>query len=462
MVYKIRIPKPWVVSEGEGEVETPPEGRKPPEAPVAQTEDQVRAIFREELQDAMKDLTAPKRDTEREELAAALAGGERYGGAGLPTPEEAQEVEHQVLAEWEKSMEEIARKTGGILPVYHYPRKFSSQARHFADIRSGGIVERALRGDTKPAIRVLNYFRAMAEGNVTEARKWGGRRALGEATLSAGGALVPEEFGQDVIAKLGDLTPFATREFMRIVPMATDVSTWPRLTGLPAATFGTEGEAWSTDEAKGTEPTFGDVELVAREAVLIVPVSEQVIADATIQLIDYLIDLFAEALARLRNSMVLTGNGTNEPEGVTTNAGIGSGSYDNTNSGTAQDSINAAYHGIPARYRVGAIWVVSDVAHEVLSNVRATDYQPIMSSILDEPFMRLKGKPLFITEAMADAEALFGNFLFYLFGDRMQMQAATDRGGTFFKKRQVAIRVTERYDGKVAQGEAFYLMDSIT
>ena len=96
-----------------------------------------------------------------------------------------------------------------------------------------------------------------------------------------------------------------------------------------------------------------------------------------------------------------------------------------------------------------------------LSTIKDGVGRPVLSQITDEPFQRLKAKPIFENTFIPDdintneSELIFGNFRFYAFGDRQQMTVSTDRGGMYFRDDQIALKVTERYDGRVAQAEAF-------
>jgi HK97 family phage major capsid protein len=422
----------------------------------------VRKFIRSEVRSAFEAVEAERADA-KPKRSAALRQALEKAGRDERTEDEVDETTRSENSRWEKAIEELARKTGGRLHAYTYPTRFQAGQRGLADVRPKSIIDRMLNGDPKPAIRAINFFRALVQGDMQELRKWQGReaRALGEATVSAGGALVPEEFAADVIAKLGDLTPLANREFMRIIPMNSDLIRFPRLSTLPVAVYGTE----NTDPTGQTEPGWDQLELVAREAVLVVPMSMYLVDDASVELISYLTDLFAEALARLRNLKMLTGTGTQEPEGVFTNPSINSKSYLTTDTGTKLDSITDTFFGVPAAYRDGAMWITSDIGLSVLSKLKDTTFQLALTRITDEPFNRLYGKPLFTTEAIGTGtptKALFGNWKYYAFGDRMTMQAATDRGGKYFSARQVALRVIERYDGRVAQPAAFCQLTGVT
>lgn len=413
----------------------------------------VRSIAKEVAGEIVAALRGPERP---DALRAALADA---GGDVRRLAYQTAEDQASQLQSWERAVEKLAKETNGWSPAYRYANVYQAAERRKVSGIRGTISDRLYAGDPEPAIRAIKYFRALLAQDMREAAKYGAR-ALGESTLSAGGALVPEEFAQDVIAKMGDLTPLATKEFVRVMPMKSDTLRVPYLKTLPVAVYGTE----STEPTGTTDPAWGSVELIAREALMIVPVSEQQLDDASVEMIGYMTDLFAEALARLRNLKMLLGSGSSEPEGVITNSAVGTNTYDTTNSGTKFRSVLRCYHAVKAAYRAGAIWVMSDIAQETLSGVLDSNNQPIMTQLMDEPFMRLRGKPVYITEAIGTAtptKAVFGNWKFYLFGDRMTMQAKTDNGGDSFRKREVQVRVIERYDGKIAQAEAFNVMTGI-
>ncbi|HUK98751.1 MAG TPA: phage major capsid protein [Gaiellaceae bacterium] len=357
--------------------------------------------------------------------------------------------------------------------VYRYARKFGGPER----IGNGGahrsIAEKVAAGDEAGRAlgeRMINWMRAFAVRDLNGMMQYAaksGERALDSNNLAEGGALVPVEFAQDVIELLGQMTPLATTEFLRVIPMTTERMVVPRVTVRPIATYGTQGSP-TTATGIGTQPSFGEVELVAREAVLLVPVDEKWLADISIDGITYLTELFAEVLAELRNQKLILGTGTSEPEGVLNNTSINQGAVGSTPTyAGASDKALAkyvvgCYHHVKPRYRRNFLWLTSTAGMAKLVGLQDDVGRFLLQQLTDEPFARLLGKPIFETEAISDTQEdgthtvlLGGNFKYYVFGDRQQMEARTDNGGGYFAARQVAIRVTERYDGKVGQPVAF-------
>ena len=115
-------------------------------------------------------------------------------------------------------------------------------------------------------------------------------RAMNEASNSAGGALVPEEFANRVIRlveEFGTFPPAAEN-----VTMTRDTMIIPkRITGTTAYFVG-EGSAISE-----SEPTYSQVNLVAKKLAVSCRMSTEVVEDALVSLADAVATEFATSLA---------------------------------------------------------------------------------------------------------------------------------------------------------------------
>ena len=340
---------------------------------------------------------------------------------------------------------------------YRYPDYHQSEARRKSPLN---FVRRYEPGDQALAVTVIGLHRFLLDGDKAGARRWMAERALSEGIGAKGGFLVPDEFAQDVIMKEGELTIFATTEFLRVFPMSTDVMKVPVLDTRPTVSKIAE----AATGIGGTDPAIGQVELVARKYGRVIPITEELLADASVAILEFLRDLYAEILAEKRTEMVTNGTGAGECEGVRQNADVTTEAFSGTQTNAADvlDWIEAIFWGIKAKYRQGpAIWLASAAMLETLSTIKDGNGRPILSQVTDEPFQRLKAKPVFENTFIPDdisgneSELIFGNFRYYAFGDRQQMVVATDTGGMYFRDDQVALKVNERYDGRVAMAEAF-------
>lgn len=287
------------------------------------------------------------------------------------------------------------------------------------------------------------------------------KRALTSATDAAGGFLVPDEFATDIIRLMADLTPFANRDLLRIVPMGTDRKLVPVATVRPDIQAYPEG---ATGEG-GTDPAFGQVELITRPFGRTLPIGLDLLADMNVALVEYLRDLYAEILAENRNALFTNGDGTTQPEGVRVNASVGTSAFTGTE-GVAADVtvfINQLYYFLKEGYRRQGTWMASSAMMEKLDSVVDADGRALLRDVTGAPFPTMKGQPVLENNAIPnnlgvgvnESELLFGAFKFYIMGDRQTLAIESNAGGKYFDQRQMALRVLERYDGKVGQPEAF-------
>ena len=131
-----------------------------------------------------------------------------------------------------------------------------------------------------------------------------------EGTNTAGGYLVPEEFGTDITRLTLDYGAF--RANTNIVPMMSDTRTDPRQTGFMTATWEGESEA-------GTESdiTWDQVRLVAKKLKAITRITNELSADTAIAIGDQVIRDIARAFAFAEDTAGFTGTGLATQGGIT-------------------------------------------------------------------------------------------------------------------------------------------------
>jgi HK97 family phage major capsid protein len=158
------------------------------------------------------------------------------------------------------------------------------------------------------------YLRGIATAN------WDGaehERALSEATIGAGGALVPSPLSSRVI----DLARNATRVFQAgaiTVPMTSQTLALARLTSEGAP-------AWKTENAAITaaDMVFDRVTFTARTLVRLITLSVELFEDADPSSEDVIARSFAGQMAVELDRVALLGTGTApEPRGVLNQSGV--------------------------------------------------------------------------------------------------------------------------------------------
>jgi HK97 family phage major capsid protein len=192
-------------------------------------------------------------------------------------------------------------------------------------------------------------------------------RALNEGSNSAGGALVPEEFANRVIRLVETYGTFPGAA--ENVSMNRDTMVVPkRLSGTTAYFIG-EGSSISE-----SEPTYGNVSLVAKKLGVSCRMSTEVVEDALVSLADSVAAEFATSLAYKIDTCGWLGSGTSEFGGI-------NGIVNKINDGTHTASVVTAASGntafetldiedflgvigkLPLYARQGAAWYVSPAGY---------------------------------------------------------------------------------------------------
>ena len=128
-------------------------------------------------------------------------------------------------------------------------------------------------------------------------------KAMNETTGSAGGFLVPEEFTAEVyrvVEDFGLVSKMATK-----FPMGSDTRNVPTLASSVSGTYPGEATAGT-----GTQPVLAQVQLLAKTWIGLTPMSNELLEDANVQVVDLLVQLFAEAIAGEIDSQALAGSGS--------------------------------------------------------------------------------------------------------------------------------------------------------
>jgi HK97 family phage major capsid protein len=188
-------------------------------------------------------------------------------------------------------------------------------------------------------------------------------RALNEGSNSAGGSLVPEEFANRVIRLVETYGTYPGA--VENVSMSRDTMVIPkRLSGTTAYFV---GEGSSVTES---EPTYGNVSLVAKKLAVGCRMSTEVVEDALVSLADAVATEFSTSLSFKIDQCGWIGDGTSQYGGV-------NGVVNKINDGTHTASVVSAASGntafetldiedflavmgkLPLYARQGAAWYVS-------------------------------------------------------------------------------------------------------
>ena len=293
--------------------------------------------------------------------------------------------------------------------------------------------------------KIVGFFHALVTRNTVAIK------ALSEGTAADGGYLFPDEFLAELVRPLSD-SPRA-RALVRVVTMRRDVMKIPTLTSGPQVYWTAENAAKTT-----TTAAFYEATLTARKAAAILYASDELIEDSEyIDVVQLIITLFAEAIGREEDRVILRGNGTTEPTGIVTARAAGTIASAACSGNLDGDDIIDLVYLLPAKYRNGSSFIVHPNNVKELRKLKDSNGQYIWEPSLKEGVPdRLMGYPVNEFYDMPESEMLFGNWkLCYYLGDRKKMTVKVSNDTeTAFTKDQTAIRVVIRIAGNVVLADA--------
>lgn len=319
-----------------------------------------------------------------------------------------------------------------------------------------------------PDERCVRFLKAVYFGNREEAGKLS-QKALTEGTATAGGYLVPDEFRAEVLRIAGQFG--LARQFCRVVPMTRDKLNIPK-----AGTTGVTAY-WVSEGAQITEssPTFGQVALDTEKLAGIAALSNELVADADVDVLGYLYQIFAEAIAKEEDKAWLTGTGLpitgifgDTSVNVVTMAATKT-SFSDITVDNLIDLIDAVDSGSESNGRfffhkniLSYIRKLKDSNGQYIWAPAAGANPP---TILGYPYSTTDVMPNASQSAVSTKFVAFGDGKYTVFGDRKQLELAVAMEGTvgtnnLFEKDMQALRLIERVDIVVAIPTAYAVLQT--
>lgn len=277
------------------------------------------------------------------------------------------------------------------------------------------------------------------------------RNSLDIGGGNGGGYLVPESFETQLTRKLYQAN--VMRQLATITTITSGNHNIPILTDDGTAQWLDEGAAYTE-----SDPTITRVTLGAHKMGRIMPVSEELLMDSSIDLESELAGFFGRSFGYLEEAAFVNGDGTGKPTGFLQNATLGkTGSSGTTISGP--DEIFDLYYSLGRQYRPFASFIMHDSTSKVLRQFKTTTgeyiWQPGMQA--GEPD-RLLGRPVYYSKYMPQLglsakPIAFGDFSYYRICDR-QNRTLQRLNELYAGNGRVGFRMTQRTDGKLLLPEA--------
>ncbi len=257
------------------------------------------------------------------------------------------------------------------------------------------------------------FLRALVVTDKTDVE----RRALSEATDSAGGYTVPDILSAELI-DLARAESIVMRAGARTIPLTSDSNTIAKVLSDPTPAWRMEADSVANSDA-----TFGPVTLTPRSLAVSVDVSAELMADS-LNLSDALPNILAAAMAAELDRVALLGSGTApEPRGIANTSGIGT---------FAQDAINSNYSNLSKARTViltanrGPLsaFVMHPRDEGEFTDLTDSTGQPLMApkAIADIPMLTTTSIPIDGGSGSDESSIIAGNFAHLLVGIRSAIQ----------------------------------------
>lgn len=302
-------------------------------------------------------------------------------------------------------------------------------------------------------------------------------KALGESTGSTGGFIVPPQYASEVIEFLRDLAVFR-RLGARAVPMNSNVLNLPRQSAGSTATY--VGENANITK---TEPALDMINMSAKKLAALVPVSSELIRDASVSADAWVRDDLVQALAVREDAAFIRDDGTAaKPKGV--RYWVASGNITTANStvniaNTLADlktSIRKFKQGRKGRL-IRPVWLMSTRTEQYLAHLvtGAPERYFFREEMLTGKFF---GWPFGVTDQIPDnigggsngSELYLIDMFEAIIGENQNVEiaasteAAYDDGGTVraaFSLDQTVVRIISRHDFALRHDLGAHILDDV-
>lgn len=273
-------------------------------------------------------------------------------------------------------------------------------------------------------------------------------RAMSEGTPSAGGYLVPEEFSTLIIQKKSALAKM--RAYATVIPMVTDKLHVPYDDTNASVSWEAENNATSQSNA-----TFAEITLTPYKLKVLSVMSNELLADANVSIINYLAGQFARIMAAEEDKQFFIGNGSSKPTGL---RALSVSTVTQAGASLAYLDIVKLFMALPEQYRVNAQFATSPTGVQLLMGLVDDNHRPIFmpsweagkpATLFGRPLLEVADWPTNLTVGSATntTEIWIGDLSTYVIGDRqgIEMSISTER---YFEADQTAMKAILRVDGK--------------
>lgn len=300
-------------------------------------------------------------------------------------------------------------------------------------------------------------------------------KLMSEGVDTDGGYLVPEEFKAIMI--MYDAEPTLVWGRATVWPMGGEKMSFPKLQQNPdvdsegfdhfaGVTFEWTEEGGNKPE---TQPEFGMLEMIVHELAGYTEITNTLLDDSVINLINYLTRIFRAAWYWVTDKSFIQGTGGKKPLGIINDPAVLSVNRQTAGTIKFQDVLNMEAK-MPSVFDNGAVWFITKKGRAALrgQTVSATSDELVLQENfrnLSEGYtMTILGRPAFLADGKIPAlgytgDLIYGNWNQYYVGFRSDFVMDSSRHYKF-RSNRTALRCAGRVDGQAAIPQAFVILNA--
>lgn len=289
-------------------------------------------------------------------------------------------------------------------------------------------------------------------------------KALALSTPGDGGFLVPEEYSQEIIPLLRNKAVVRSMGG-RSLPLTNGNLNIPRMLGGASSFY--QGE---NQDAKATQPSFGNMRLSGKKLVTMVPISNDLVRTTSSEADRMIRDDMVKSMALAEDFAALYGKGTEfSPRGIKETKGIEQvalkGLPDSDNLGDfvgRMMSKNIDWNNVGWIFN-GRVW---NILYHLKNSLGIYLHREELNAgkFLGFPYKVSNQLPSTGTDMKTDI--FFGDFAEFIIGEEMGMEMMASREASYmennqlvsaFSRDQTVIKLTAKHDFGVRHPEAFII-----
>lgn len=291
---------------------------------------------------------------------------------------------------------------------------------------------------------------------------------MSEGTDADGGYLVPVEFYNVVIQFATQQSPILSQVWR--LPMSGLTLKIPKLAQAAGSYFGGISLYWKSEaeEKPDTKAAFEQLEFTAHKLIGLIYLTDELIADSAINIINFITGLFTRAFQYEMERVIIRGNGTSQPLGIVSDPGINFVARQTANAIEFDDIVNMDTS-LDENFR-NLTWITRKTVIGAIRKLKDTNDQPIFHSDYHNTLMQgtnppsLFGYPIMQTRncpaLYSTGDLILGDLSMYILAMRQELNIAQSTDVRFIYD-ETAYRFVARLDGKPAVSEAFSVLKSV-